>query len=981
MGHGRARAIPHAEELMLSIASVSSGQAARYYSEKDNYYSNEAGQWQGKGAEILGLQGEVNKDDFLNLLEGKDLNGNQVVQSGIGDHKGERRAAVDLTFSAPKSVSILAEVVGGEKGEEIIEAHNSAVSQTLEYIEGNYAQARQYEDGRVNRVDTDNLLIGVFRHNISRELDPQLHTHAVVINQTVRGDGKTVAMDYKEIFDNKLFLGQFYRNELAKNLSDLGFNAMSNEKGFFEINGVDKSLIDFFSKRSGQIDDEVEKLKESGLYENANESRLREIAGLGSRIPKHDVNIKSVQEGWDRQLSEMGFNKEGIIKDVEGVADFFRHERIQQSDPPMNEYDYIRSAAEITTQQESTFSKEDLLRTAGKLSMGEYRVSELEQAFNELVNDKELIVLHEKYNIYSTQEIYHLESQIMEKVRNGKGLFHEAMSKEEVQQSINHSYSSLTEDQKGAVEHILTSKDLVLGIQGSAGTGKTTMLKAVQDEATNHGISVRGMAFTGKAAEELQAGSGIESRTIHSFLSMDAKLPGDRELWIIDEASMMGSRQMHALLEKASDNNAQVILVGDTKQLQAIDSGPIFDRLQSSSVMHTENMNTILRQTPGYMRDVATLIQEKDRIDSALSKLSEQNRIYEIQSREERLSAITRDYVSRDDYSHSLIITGTNSDRNIINSAIRDELKSLNRLKGNERTYMVRESRNIRPEEKRFAQSYKEGDLLYSRKAGVMGRAGTEARITDVDHSRHIITAESEKGVYSIDLMKDGDKLSAYSEKEKPFMAGEQIVFTKNDKLLGVKNGLRGELTSLNENGDMTVAMANGREVSFNVNEYSYIDSAYAVTTYKSQGQSVNTVYYHADTTNNVNYNEFYVSLTRSRSDVHIYTDDKESLRGQVKNIQEKTFSQDYENEKNEMGNDKPEGRESENRFDAKENEADNLKNVDAEKDLANHKSDADEQIKNGNDREKEYPDIEKRNDGLGHTESRESENERELAV
>jgi conjugative relaxase-like TrwC/TraI family protein len=966
---------------MLSIASVSSGQAVHYYSEKDNYYSNESGQWQGKGAEVLGLKGDVDQDDFLNLLEGKDLDGEQVVQSGIGDHKGERRAAVDLTFSAPKSVSILAEVIGGEKGEEIIEAHNAAVSQTLDYIEGHYTQARQYKEGRVNRVDTDNLLIGVFRHNLSRELDPQLHTHAVVINQTVREDGKTVALDYKEIFDNKLFLGQLYRNELAKNLSDQGFNTTSNEKGFFEINGVDQTLIDTFSKRSGQIDNELAKLKESGRYENANVSRLKEIAGLGSRTPKHDVEIENVKENWARQLNDMDFDREKIIKDVEDAADSFRHERVQQSDPLMNEYDYIRAAAEIITQQESTFSKEDLLRTAGKLSIGEHRVPELEQAFNELINDKELFTLHEQYNVYTTQHMYHLESQIMEKVSDGKGQFHEVMSKEEVQQSINHGYSNLTEDQKGAVEHILTSNDFVVGIQGSAGTGKTTMLNAVKVEAVNHEISVRGMAFTGKAAEELQEGLGIESRTVHSFLSMDTKQSGDREIWIVDEASMLGSRQMHALLEKASDNNAQVVLVGDTKQLQAIDSGPIFDRLQSSGVMNTENMNTIVRQAPGYMRDVATLIQVTDRIDSALSKLSDQNRIYEIQDRDERLSAITRDYVSRDNPSHSLIITGINNDRNDINNAIRDELKSLGRLKGSEHTYVVREAKNIRPEEKRFAQSYKEGDLIYARKAGVMGRAGTEARITDIDHIRHIITAESEKKVYSINLMKDGDKLSAYSEKEKSFMEGDHIAFTKNDKMLGVKNGLRGELTSLNESGDMTVSMANGREVAFNVDEYNYIDNAYAVTTYKSQGQSVNDVYYHADTTKDVNYNEFYVSLTRSRNDIHIYTDDKETLREQVKNIQEKTFSQDYKYGKNEMSNDKTEDRELENRFDEKDNEADNIKNTDTEKDLAHHKSDLDEQKKDGNEKEKESPDIVKHDDEIGLTESHKSENERELAV
>jgi len=447
----------------------------------------------------------------------------------------------------------------------------------------------------------------------------------------------------------------------------------------------------------------------------------------------------------------------------------------------------------------------------------------------------------------------------------------------------------------------------------------------------------------------------------------DSELSGNRELWIVDEASMLGSRQIFELLEKASFNDAQIVLVGDTKQLQAIDAGPIFDRLQRGNVMDTVKMNSIVRQEAGYMRDIAVLIQERERIDSAMSRLSERNHIHEIQGRDERLSAMTKDYVSADDYSHFLIITGTNSDRNDLNNAIRDELKSQDRLKGDEHTFIVRESRNMRPEEKRFGQSYKEGDLVYACKAGVMGRAGTEARIVEVDHNRHAITLTNEKGgVFTIDLMRDGDKLSVYAEREKPFMAGDHMVFTKNDKRLGVKNGLRGEITSLNEKGAMTVTLPNDREVAFNVNDYSYIDHAYAVTSYKSQGQSVDTVYYHADTTNNVNYNEFYVALTRSRSDVHIFTDNEERLKEQAKEIREKTFSQDYKNEKDEMERDRDNSREPENSREGKKREAGLSKNGDAEKASTLYETDFKEWRKGDKDWGKDDPEIGSHNSGAG---------------
>jgi conjugative relaxase-like TrwC/TraI family protein len=880
---------------MVSITSVGAGQAASYYTQKDNYYTQANGQWHGKGAELLDLTGPVSKDDFVNLLSGKDIQGNQIIHSGVGKNQGERRAGVDLTFSAPKSLSILSEIVGGEEGERFRDAHDRAVVTTLQYVEANYAQARQSDSGRVSRVDTGNLLIATFQHNLSRQLDPQLHTHAVLINQTLRQDEKMVAVDYREIYDNKMLIGQFYRNELAANLKEIGYTVSSDDKGLFEVSGIDKTLLDTFSRRSEQIDSRIKELKESGLYPNAQESKLKEIAALGSREAKQDVDINDLRQSWEDRLKDLGYTSETIIDHVVHASITANLDELIRKEPGMNEFDYVRRAADLITQTESTFSKEDVLLLAGKFAVGEYRISELENAFYELKQDIEFVTLNSTYGIYSTQQMLAIESKIVDQVRADQGSHEAVMSDEDARAAIENTYRELTDDQKKAVEHILTTKDFISGVQGSAGAGKTTMLHAVREELEKAGITVRGLSYTGKAAEELQTGSGIESQTIHSFLASDDFIPEKRELWIVDEASMIGSRQMHNLMEKAGEANAQIVLVGDIKQLQSLHAGPIFERLQSIGTMNTVFMDSVVRQDTGMILDVAQLAQKIEHIDSVFDKLHEHAKIYELPERAERLNSLVKDFTSLDSLSDSLVITSSNRDRNELNSLIREELKEQGRLSGEEYTFTVRESKNLLPEEKHFAQAYSAGEHIYAQKSGVIGRAGTEAIIDEVDYDHHRITVETDRGkIYEIDLKEDGDKVSVYSEKEASFAAGDQIIFTKNDSHLQVKNGLRGEIENLTTNGDFTVELSNGREVIFNISQYPYIDSAYAVTDFKAQGQSVREVFYHADTSQGVDYNKFYVSLTRAKSDIQIYTDDTEILREQTKEAQEKSFTLDH---------------------------------------------------------------------------------------
>lgn len=886
------------------------------YTSKEDYYTKTEGTWHGKGAELQGLSGTVEKEQFHNIRAGKDPSGERLVPDGVN---GKHRDGYDLTFSAPKSVSVLREFGGEEIRAAIDRAWDRGIENTMQHVEAKFIQARQTTDGHTERVSTGNAIWAKFDHETSRELDPQKHSHITLMNATYNEQtGKWQALSNEALYDNKMYIGQYQRNEFAvelkAELAKQGINVefQTDHKGLFEIKGFSKDELREFSRRSEQLQEKLETIRE--LYPNASAAKQKEIAAIGSRAEKQDVNMETVREAWKERAERMGINQDTIRDRLQHEGEKKHEAEALRQEPKLNEYDLIRQAAQILNENESAFTREELLRVAGKLSVGEHRMSELERAFDGMVKDKELVHLgHQgdrqggKTEWYTTQEMLQAEREIARKVKDGQGKAEAAITKQEAREALKKYEAerqqsrdpdfAFTEGQRRAAEHILTSKDRVIGIQGDAGTGKTTFLDAVREIAEDKGYKVRGLSFTGKAASEIELKSSIESQTTYSFLEKnndpsESLMPG-REIWIVDEASMTGSYQLKDVLNKAEAAGAKVVLVGDTKQLQSIEAGRIFSTLQTKN-MNTTKMEENLRQQKEDYKEIVKDIKEKQ-MDRAFEKMEATGKVHEIEDRKERIGAIVKDYTSRHNSEETIIVTARNKDRNELNTDIRRELKALGRLSENEHTFTVRESKNLTGADRHFAQAYREGDLIYTREAGVNGRAGTEARVEGLDYDRHIMTVINKDGSSrEIDLKKYGDKLSACTEKEQSFSAGDKIVFLKNDKRLGVQNGITGELKSVDRDGNMTVRTESGKDIPFNVKEYQYIDHGYAVTDFKSQGQTAGNVIYHADTSKGVNYNQAYVAITRGKEDLQIYTEDKNAFKENVVNEVVKTSTLDY---------------------------------------------------------------------------------------
>jgi len=900
---------------------VTSESAEQYHLQnQDNYYQKEGdlGTWQGKGAEILGLNNKpIDSKTFKNLLEGKDIEGNNQIVNAKTNENGERiRAALDLTFSAPKSVSVIYEaaLANGDTSlsNSIREIHESAVSTILKEIEEKYATARVTQNGDTKSKHTNNLVIAKFTHEIARPtkdrdkliVDPSLHTHALILNMT-KINNERKAIESKEIFQNYIKMGQLYRNELASKLQELGFQieVTDTNKGFFEIKGIDKNILKEFSKRSEQIDDLVTELKQQ--YPNKSENELRQMAAWKTREWKGEINRKALLENNKERFEKVGLTKDKIDK--------LQNNKTQTLNRENTAKQAIKNAIEVITSEQSIFKEEEILEKAAKLSLKEATsFKELKKVFNNFLQEKKFVSLTKNY--FTTKEIIKAEKEIIETLKH-KNKIKNILSKKESITQLN-KYSQLqkeatgfelTKGQKKAASLILSSKDLIIGIQGDAGTGKTTMLKAV-NELNKNKVKIIGLSYTGKAASEIQKATaskkslenaGIESQTITSFLGQINKFTKkDLEQFnnaklIIDEASMLGTKDMHKLVNFAKQAKAQIILLGDIKQFKAIQAGDPFSLLQEAG-MKTAKMSEVLRQKNKTLKKAVNYL---NKFDSKKAFKVLDNKILETNN---PIQNITKEFLNKNDLKNTdnlvslkdlddkLIITNTNKLKTELNETIRNELKEKKLIEKKDFTFKVRENARVTPSQAFFSENYQEGQKIFFQKEikELDLKAGEEFEIVQKDDEKNTIFIKKENELQEINLKKYGLNLQVYNELEKNFSIGEKIVFEKNDKMLDVNNGEVGIIKNIDENGNLTINK-DGKNIKFNINQYNYLNHGYALTTYKSQGQTSKNVIAYLDAKAQ-NFNSFYVTVTRAQQDIKIFTDDKKLLKEMVEMEQEK---------------------------------------------------------------------------------------------
>lgn len=585
---------------MLSVSKLTPGQEA-YYERSvaaglDDYYAGRGespGVWAGRGAEDLGLEGMVEEGELGALVRGRhpksgaELRRHAAARTirieRIDPETGERWreekrlapvAGFDLVFSTPKSVSLL-HALGDETTRLAVDAaHRSAWRAALGYLEEEACVTRRGKNG-VRRERGGGFLAAAYQHRTSRAQDPHLHTHVIVANMTRSpSDGEWRALDGEAILKTyRLAAGYLYEAHLRLELSrTLGVEWQEPEKGWAELEGVPRSVIDAFSRRRAQVVERLAEQATSGFY-------AARVAAVATREPKEEVDLPRLREEWAARAGEHGLGRRELVRLLG---------RSPYREPTPGEV--VRVAERLLgpeglTEKRSAFSAPELVMAwaeAHTQGASVARIRALSQRFLELPGIERVSEAPPpgRAAYYSTRELLALEREALALVERGRSSGAPAVPAELVEAVLAERARApaLSSDQERMVHTATASRDRVVAVVGPAGSGKTTAIRAAAEAFAAGGHSVLGGAPSGIAAERLADEAGIPAATLHRLLAVASAaggLPGGSVL-VVDEAGMAETRVLAPLLRLVEEAEGKAILVGDPGQLPAVGAGGLF---------------------------------------------------------------------------------------------------------------------------------------------------------------------------------------------------------------------------------------------------------------------------------------------------------------------------------------------------------------------------------------------------------------------
>src|SRR5215831_3594259 len=873
---------------MLTISKpLSAGQAQTYHKEefanaRENYYSEGdsiRGEWHGRLAEEWGLRGEVQEQHFQRLANGQHpLTEEQLVRhqtareylNGRGETVStmEHRAGWDATFSAPKSVSLTA-LVGGD--DNVRRAHRESVRVAIDELE-KYVQARM--GGNRPAETTGKWVAASFEHDSARPVNgyaaPQLHTHVVFFNVTETEKGETRSLQPHELYRSQQYGTAIYRSELALRLRELGYEIEQGKSCQPEIRGYTREYLEASSPRSQQIKDHLE---QHGLHGAA----AAQIAAHHTRDKKPALICHEEMQQKHRDMAaRFGNQPERVIRVAQG--------RQVEAESPEQKQKHIESALsyarERNLERQSVVDERELMRDSLRRSMGHATFAEVRDRFEERVESRGILEVQNSgpARAFTTEQMIEYERDTIAIMRDGKNQ-HGPIASATTLRNVEENHAHLTSSQRAAVEQILSSRDTITGLEGTAGAGKTTSLAAIREAAESEGFEMRGLAPTSRAAQKLSE-SGIEASTLQRHLHrVDAPDHRRKTFYILDESSLASTKQLNEFLHRLRDDD-RVLLVGDKRQHEAVEAGRPYRQLQEAG-MQTARLDEIMRQKDPALREAVEQLARGD-VREAIRLLDQDGRVHEFADRAQRLIEIARDYAREP--KGALVISPDNESRRELNTLIHREMQERGEVSLEEYKLRVLESRQeMTGADRQWAGQYEVGDVVrYTRGSIVLGiDPGEYVRVEAVDAEGNRITIAREGGERETYDPRRLSGVAVYKEVERSFSEGDRVQFTAPSKGLLVANRELGTIETISDAGDLEIRMDSGHEVHFNIHDHAHLDHGYAVTSHSSQGQTADRVLIHADTDKGewlVNNRFAYVSVSRAQYDAQIYTNDRSEL-------------------------------------------------------------------------------------------------------
>jgi conjugative relaxase-like TrwC/TraI family protein len=814
---------------MLSIHWI---QDVDYYLDQataDYYFrpGEPPGRWWGEGAKSLGLIGTVKAQQLKALCKGYSPEGEALTQNA-GDAKHQQ--AWDLTLSAPKSVSVLWTQAPRATRLKIRKLHHKASKAALDYLTEVALLTRRGKGGLIR--ERARPIVAIFEHGSNRELEPQLHSHCVLLNVAARADGTFGTILSKPFYDHKLTAGAIYQIQLAHLLrSELGLRIEKQETAF-DVVGIPQELLDHYSTRSKQIRQELGS-------KGSHTSKAAAQAALATRKSKRNPPPPRAEllKRWQATNLEFGFTEKDAERLLGKIGPL-------KSIPDLS--GKIDAGIQELLESESYFSEQRLIRNVVIQVMGEGIAANhvIEQVRTYIATQPDIVpigIFHDEPQ-FTTQEMLGLEKQLYRAIEESSGEPSHAVRSTVVEQLLDKELplgSQLTEDeshrnreQRAAVLKLTTAPGSIAVLEGMAGAGKTYTLSVARKAWEKAGYQVTGMALSAVAARNLQEGSGIPSETIAMrLLQLDGRrnfahhhkrqlkrlLTGKRtfgysgrqfsfhrnSIVIVDEAGMVGTRQMVQLMEHVRKAGAKLVLIGDRRQLQPVDAGgpfrPVADGTPKALLKH------VVRQTiepddpnPNWHREAGKLISAGD-VARAIKLFAERGRFHVYKDLDWTMLSMVRNWS----------VEGiTNPNDHILLAGTNAAVAQL----------------NARCQSARLS-------------AGVLGSTSIEIGESQI----HV---------------------------------GDIVLFTKNSRLCGVNNGDRAVVLAFNPlRKTMAVKLqANDKTVLIPYRSYTDFQLGYAMTTHKAQGATVPGVHVLLGSPMQ-DLHLSYVQSTRARESTRLYVD------------------------------------------------------------------------------------------------------------
>jgi conjugative relaxase-like TrwC/TraI family protein len=849
--------------MLRVVAHKSAAAAQQYYAEglrREDYYSEGqevAGKWHGKGAELLGLSGQVTPEAFAALIENR--------HPGTGEKltprtKVERRVGYDLNFHAPKSLSVLHALTGDEG---ILSAFRSAVAETMQEIEA-LTMTRVRRGGAQKERMTGNLTWAEFIHFTARPVggipDPHLHIHCFAFNSTFdEAEGRWKAASWADIKKDAPYAEAVFHSRLTAKLSALGYGIERTRTGW-EISGIPRSLIDKFSRRTAKIEKVAEEL---GIHDAKGKDALGAATREGKR---HGMSYSDLLAAWGVRLTP----EEKVLIS-----------KVVYDKTPGRPGRAISVAKAFDDASAKLFAKSSVVEVkrlvAETLRFGLGSVTP-EKGWQEFLSRKMVVKNVDGETLCTSVGILAEEVALINFVRTGRGMFAPVKSR-----NLRFGNEQLSEEQRAAVRHILGSKDQVVGLRGAAGAGKTTLMREAVAQIEAQGLRVFAFAPSADASRRTLREAGFPDAQTVAHLLVNKNLQRETRgqvIWI-DEAGLLGVEDMLKIMKLAGDST-RIILTGDTAQHAPVARGDAFRLLQHYAGLRVAEVTEIRRQEMEEYRKAVAALSVGD-LRTAFRRLDELGAIIEIADDAERYRLLAQDFLelSRKG-SVPLVVSPTHGEGAKVTEAIRDAKREAGKL-GPERSVVQYHNLQWEEPDRRRAENYRDGLMVQFNQNAAGIRRGALFRVAGLDGNGGVRVLDATGRESSLPL-EHASRFQVFETREINLGRGDRIRITRN--------GTSADRRRLN-NGDVFTVAGFSRDGKILLNtgavlkpDHGHLTHGYCQTSHSAQSKSVRDVLV-AQSSKSIfasSREQFYVSVSRGKKSIHIYTDDRRELQQAVGN-------------------------------------------------------------------------------------------------